>query len=291
VSERVARDRAQDAPAGGRFASLVTALRRLSPQRIEAALHPQPAVRFVHPRARDLLSQEAAHNANVDIAEDSAPNYLRWIADLCRPHLGQRIIDIGAGTGSVTEQYAQGREVLVVELSPWCISELERRFADAPNVTIRGLDLRELTPEAGSFDSAVMINVLEHLEDDVEALRTVSGLLRPGGRVVLYVPALNALYGAFDHKAGHYRRYSPWRIREVVAAAGLRPVEARYVNALSIPGWLIFSRTDIDRSPQGSLTFWDRTGIPIGRLIESRVRIPFGLNVFCVAEVPESVER
>jgi 2-polyprenyl-3-methyl-5-hydroxy-6-metoxy-1,4-benzoquinol methylase len=252
-----------------------------------ATLRPQPAARFVHPKARDLVPEEAEHAANLDIAEDSARNYLRWIADLCRPHLGPRVIDIGAGSGSVTEHYADGREVMALDVSRWCVGELERRFANAPNVTIRKGDVRELTSETGSFDSAVMINVLEHIKDDVAALRTVSRLLRPGGRIVLYVPALNALYGAFDHKVGHYRRYAPWRIREVVAAAGLRSVDARYVNALSIPGWLIFSRTDVDRSPKSTLAFWDRTGIPVGRFIESRVRIPFGLNVFCVAEVPE----
>jgi 2-polyprenyl-3-methyl-5-hydroxy-6-metoxy-1,4-benzoquinol methylase len=261
--------------------------RGLSTSRIQAVLRPGPAVRFVHPKATELAPQAADHNANVDIAEDSAPHYLQWIADLCRPHLGQRVIDIGAGTGSVTERYAAGREVLAVELSEWCIDELERRFADEPNVSVRRADLRELTSDLGGFDSAVMINVLEHLKDDVGALTTISGLLRPGGRIVLYVPALNALYGAFDYKAGHYRRYSPWRILEVVAAAGLRPVDAHYVNALSIPGWLIFSRRDVDRSPKGSLALWDRTGITMGRLIESRVRPPIGLNVFCVAEVPE----
>jgi precorrin-6B methylase 2 len=264
--------------------------RKLSAQGIQLALRPQPATRFVHPKAQGLVHEESEHSANIDIAEDSAPNYLRWIADLCRPHLGRRVIDVGAGTGSVTERYADGREIVAVELSDWCISELERRFLDAPNVTIRQVDLRELTSDGATFDSAVMINVLEHIEDDVSALVTVSKLVHPGGRIVLYVPALNGLYGAFDRKVGHYRRYAPWRIREVVAAAGLRPLEARYVNALSIPGWLVFSRTDVDRGPTESLTFWDRTGIPFSRLIESRVRVPLGLNVFCVAEVPRPID-
>jgi SAM-dependent methyltransferase len=253
---------------------------------VEEAFRPPPVARYVHPKAQGLVHDEGDHNANLDVAEESAQNYLSWIADLCRPHLGRRVLDVGAGTGSITEQYAKGRDVLAVELSDWCIDALRRRFADVPNVTVRKADLRELAVD-GSFDSAVMINVLEHLEDDVAVLETLRSLLRPGGRVVLYVPALNGLYGPFDRKAGHYRRYAPWRIRKVVTAAGLHPVEARYVNALSIPGWLIFSRTDLDRSPKSSLGFWDSTGIPVGRFIESRVRIPFGLNVFCVAEVRE----
>ena len=132
-----------------------------------------------------------------------------------------------------------------------------------------------------------MINVLEHIEDDVAALRTVSMRVRPGGRIVIYVPALNALYGRYDRKVGHFRRYAPWRLREVVAAAGLKPVMTRYANALGIPAWLVFSHTNVDKRPSGKLNIWDRTGVPLTRAIESHVRLPFGLNVFCVAEVTQ----
>ena len=130
-----------------------------------------------------------------------------------------------------------------------------------------------------------MINVLEHIEDDVAALRTLGGVVRDGGRIIVYVPALNGLYGAYDRKVGHFRRYARWRIAEVMEAAEVGPLVIRYVNVLAIPAWLLFSHTNVDRAPSGRLSLWDRTGTPLTRLIESRVHPPLGLNLFCVAEV------
>ena len=91
-----------------------------------------------------------------------------------------------------------------------------------------------------------MVNVLEHIADDAGTLRGLSRLLVPNGNLVVYVPALNGLYGALDEKIGHYRRYSVWRMREVFREAGIEPVELRWVNFLAIPAWAAFSRGDIE---------------------------------------------
>jgi SAM-dependent methyltransferase len=177
--------------------------------------------------------------------------------------------------------------VLAIERSGWCIEELEKRFAQTPNVTVRHADLVELFGEPQRYDSIVMINVLEHIEDDVAALASLRRLLVPGGRVVLYIPALNGLYGPWDRKVGHYRRYSKWRMRRVLDAAGLVEVDLRYMNSLSIPAWWIFSHGNVERSVAGRLNLWDKTGVPLGRLIESVIPPPLGCNVFCVARAKD----
>jgi SAM-dependent methyltransferase len=241
-------------------------------------LRPEPAVRYVHPRA---IRSEGEWNLHVDIAEDSAPNHLHRIAALCRPHLGPRVLDVGAGTGAITQHLAQGREVVAVELSDWCVRALERRFADAANVTVAQVDLHQLRDERG-FDAIVMINVLEHLRDDVGALSALRGVLHPGGRVVIYVPAMNWLYTGFDSRIGHYRRYAKWRLRAVVKAVGLHVVELRYLNALAIPAWLLLAHSRIADEPGGGLALWDRVGVPVGRVLDT-LHLPVGLNLFCVA--------
>ncbi len=127
-----------------------------------------------------------------------------------------------------------------------------------------------------------MLNVLEHIEDDVGVLSALPTVLRPGGRIVIYVPALNMLYGKMDRKLGHFRRYSRWRFREVAAQAGLQIVTLRYAQALAIPGWLAFSRSNTDRTYGPSLSMWDRTGVPLSRALEKRVPVPVGLNMLAV---------
>jgi SAM-dependent methyltransferase len=251
--------------------------------RLSSRLRPRPAARYVHPKAAGLTAVEGDHDANLDVAEERSGNYLQWIADSMQPFLGHRVLEVGAGNGSITERYAPGRSVLATDLSDWCIEELQRRFDGNPDVMVRQVDLRVFVAERQRFDSVVMLNVLEHILDDVAALRTLKSLLEPEGTILLYVPALNGLYGPWDRKVGHFRRYAAWRMREVLHEADLEVVEMRYMNVLSLPAWWAFSRTDVDKTAGGSLAFWDRTGVPLSRRLESLVRSPIGLNLFCVA--------
>lgn len=245
-------------------------------------LRPTPAARYVHPRALAQPAESGEHDHNLDVADDSSPNYLRWIAELIEPHLGRRVLELGAGIGSITRFYADGRQVVASDLSSYCVESMRRRFAGVPNVLVAQSDLRQLEASGDRFDSVLMVNVLEHIEDDADVLRTLPSVLVPDGRIVIYVPALNGLYGQWDQKVGHFRRYSKWRMREVANVAGLAVVDLRYVNSLAIPAWLAFSRTEVDRTQKGSLSIWDRTGVPLTRALETRVRPPLGLNLLAV---------
>jgi SAM-dependent methyltransferase len=246
-------------------------------------LRPAPAARYVHPKAVGLLEQEGDHDADLDVSGDSAPNYLSWVTDLCSEHLGHRVLEVGAGLGAITGRYERGREVVASDMSPPCLQALRERFADHPNVQVEDRDLRDLEMDA-RFDSVLMVNVLEHIADDAGALQGLSRLLVPGGNVVVYVPALNGLYGALDKKLGHYRRYSVWRLREVFREAGLEPVEVRWVNFIAIPAWAAFGRGDVDdRQRSGKLlSLWDRAAVPAARALEARVPMPIGCNVLGV---------
>lgn len=247
-------------------------------------LRPEPAARYIHPQARSLVDREGDHDADLEVTSESAPNYISWISELCDSHLGRRVLEVGAGLGVITARYERGHEVVVNELSPPCVQALRERFADHPNVRVEDGDLRVLGLDE-RFDSVLMVNVLEHIADDVEALRGLSQLLVPGGNIVVYVPALNGLYTAQDKKLGHYRRYSVWRLREVFREAALEPVDLRWANLVAIPAWAAFSRGDVhdDQRSGKLLSLWDRTAIPATRLLESRVRMPIGLNVLGVA--------
>jgi SAM-dependent methyltransferase len=227
-------------------------------------------------------AESGAHDSGIDVAAETAPNYLSWIAEMIDPYLGHRVLELGAGIGTITERYAPGRDVVASDLSDECIIALDSRFAQTDNVTVVRSDLRELDAAGERFDSVVMLNVLEHIEDDVGVLSMLPSVLVPGGRIILYVPALNALYGAWDRRVGHFRRYSKWRLREIAREAGLDIVELRYANSLAIPAWAAFSRSNIQRTQSTGLSVWDRTGVPLSRALERRVRVPLGLNVLAV---------
>jgi 2-polyprenyl-3-methyl-5-hydroxy-6-metoxy-1,4-benzoquinol methylase len=238
--------------------------------------------RYTHRKALEAPAENGAHNHALDVLEASAPNYVRWIADMIEPHLGHRVLELGAGIGAITHRYASGREVIASDLSDECVAALHRRFEDAPNVRVVQQDLRDVRASGERFDSVVMLNVLEHIEDDVGVLSGLSTVVQPGGRIIIYVPALNSLYGKVDRQLGHFRRYSKWRVRGIAAEAGLQIVALRYVQALAIPGWLAFSRSNTDRTYGPSLSVWDRIGVPLSRALEKRIRVPIGLNLLAV---------
>jgi SAM-dependent methyltransferase len=239
-------------------------------------------VRYVHPRSS--AGQGGLHDWGLEVVSEQAPNYPRWLAQMCEPHLGREVLEVGAGHGSVTQHFLPGRHVVAVESSSSCASALRTRFKERSDIEIIECDLRDLTLDR-LFDSVVMINTLEHIADDVAAVARVARFLRPSGRVVLYVPAFNFLYSDYDRKVGHYRRYTKPMLAAVLTEAGLSPVELYYANVLGFPAWLIVHRLLGLDSTEGKATgVWDRTGTVASRWLEARVRFPFGLNLLCVAQ-------
>jgi SAM-dependent methyltransferase len=108
------------------------------------------------------------------------------------------------------------------------------------------------------FDAIVCLNVLEHVEDDERSLASMRRLLDRGGRLVLLVPALRALYGSLDRALGHYRRYTKPELRAKFDRARLRMVHLEYFNLAGIPGWWLTGRV-LRRTliPAASLRLYD----------------------------------
>ena len=217
-----------------------------------------------------------------------ASNYLGWINDLCAPHLRAEVLEIGAGTGDLTALFSTGRtRYVATDVSDWCLDALRPRFPEESGIEVRALDLGGYEPGDERFDSVVMVNVLEHIEDDGAALRTLHETIRPGGRVVLYVPAHMQLYSEFDRSIGHYRRYTKRGLGELLERTGFRTVDLRYVNSLAAPGWWLWVRVlKRPSSDQATVGACDRIVVPAARVFEDRWPPPFGLSVFAAASRP-----
>jgi 2-polyprenyl-3-methyl-5-hydroxy-6-metoxy-1,4-benzoquinol methylase len=235
---------------------------------------------YVHPRS---CADSGQSDYSLDIADEPKSNYVKWIADLCAPHLGPSVLDVGAGHGAVTSHFAGDRNVTALDISPACAAALRARFIDTPQVRVVEGDLQAV--EGKHYHSIILINVLEHIHDDSGFLALLARHLTPGGKILIYVPALNGLYTAWDRKVGHYRRYSKRRLAGVAAEADLTVTELQYVNLLAIPAWLV-SGTLVDRPQRTirSLSIWDRFAVPICRFVETWISPPLGLNLFCVLQ-------
>ncbi|HET8614108.1 MAG TPA: class I SAM-dependent methyltransferase [Actinomycetales bacterium] len=218
----------------------------------------------------------------------SAVNYHRWLTDLVEPYLGDDPVELGSGLGDYAATWARdGRHVTATDADPSRAAHLRRRFAGDPHVSVRDLDVSH--PYTGQHSCLVAMNVLEHIEDHVGALRAAHSLLRPGGHVVMFVPAFELAMSRFDREVGHVRRYRVRTLRRAYLDAGLEVGRVHYVNAPGLLAWVVGMRL-MGMTPHDGPTvrLWDRAVMPVARAVERRVRPPFGQSVFAVGRVPLS---
>jgi SAM-dependent methyltransferase len=215
-----------------------------------------------------------------------AVNYADWLVELAAPHLGPHILEVGAGHGTLTTRLARHGKVTASELSARCAATLSEKFAGRPDVEVLYGDI-EGALDGRIYDSAVLVNVLEHIGDDAAALKALYRGLRPGGTVVLFVPAFEALYSDFDRAVGHHRRYRRDDLARRVREAGFDVAEARYVNFVGGVAWWVVAR-QLRRFPTNlrSLRLYDRWVTPAVRRLETRWVPPFGQSVLCIGRRP-----
>ena len=220
-------------------------------------------------------------------ALEGAENYNRWLADLTRPFLGDDPIEIGSGLGGNAALWlASGVErVTVSELDPVALTRLEQRFAGDGRVAVAEIDL-EHAPDL-SHSAFVALNVLEHIADDRGALRGAARLVRPGGAVVVFVPAFPFAAGRFDRMIGHYRRYTKRTIGDAYAEAGIHLDVVRYVNAPGLLAWFVSVKLLRQVPGEGRLLrLWDGRVIPVARATERRWAPLFGQSLLAVGHCP-----
>jgi SAM-dependent methyltransferase len=214
--------------------------------------------------------------------------YRAFQLELIGPHCGSSVLEVGAGLGEFASQLTGLRRHVVTDVDPGAVAAMAERFSDRPEVEARTFDLAEGAIDVGTpVASIVAINVLEHIDDDTGALRSLATMVEPGGRIVLWVPGYMQLYGEFDRAVGHVRRYTPRTLTAAITAAGLTPEVVRPVNLLGGVAWWLTVRRGGVGTPRPSLVrTYDRFVVPLTRVIERRVTPPFGQSVLGVAVVP-----
>jgi len=187
------------------------------------------------------------------------------------------VLDFGAGIGTFAEEVqSHGHRVMCVEPDP----------AQRQQIAAKGLpavaDVGDLKP--GSFDFIYSLNVLEHIEDDLAALRALRDLLVPGGRLYLYVPAFMLLYSDFDKRIGHYRRYRRQPLVNLAESAGFTVERSGYCDSLGFLAWLGLRMAGrVGGVGRGPVTIYDRFIFPLSRLCDLAAQPFFGKNLALVA--------
>jgi SAM-dependent methyltransferase len=204
------------------------------------------------------------------------------------PHA--RILDAGCGSGRNMVELARMGTVSGIELSKTSVDLARAR--DAGEV-IEGSVL-EMPFEAESFDLAVSLDVIEHLEDDLLALRELRRVVAPGGSLLVTVPAYGWLWSGHDEINHHHRRYTRRSLQSVAKQAGWEQLRTTYFNSLLLPVAILLRALDrlSTKTTESSLDLWvppeplnwllERPLALEAALIRRGGRIPAGLSLLAV---------
>jgi 2-polyprenyl-3-methyl-5-hydroxy-6-metoxy-1,4-benzoquinol methylase len=211
----------------------------------------------------------------------AAVNYNNFLMTLLSDYIQPkfRILDIGAGIGTFAKKLRdEGYNVLCFEPD-----EIQAELIKSNGLPVAS-SIKEI--ELSSLDFIYSLNVLEHIEDDLDALTQWLALLKPGGRMLLYVPAFQILYSSMDKKVGHFRRYNKEELIRKSKAAGFDIIRAEYADSLGFFASLMYKyfnngSGDINHR---ALVFYDRIFFPISRFLDFFMNTIMGKNLYIIVE-------
>jgi SAM-dependent methyltransferase len=244
----------------------------------------------LHLVPRKPLDFEESFGAAGDLERlGTADRFFGWTIDHFKPYLKGRVLEVGAGLGTIT------RKLVALEPALNLFDQLRAYASVTPQVTASSLTCEEFlgSGDAGRFDVVLYLNVLEHIEHDVAELRTAAAGLVPGGHVLVFGPAMGWLYSDLDFNAGHYRRYTVASLRRAAVEAGLEIAHIKYLDILGVlPYWLVYRVMRRQTISGSSMWAYDKVLVPLSRFLQWMLpRPPLGKNVIMIARTTSRLVR
>ena len=222
----------------------------------------------------------------------SAGRFNHWMYETIAPYCSGKILEIGGGIGNISSFFLEaGQDLTVTELHEEYCTLVRERLSKQP--TLRDVITMDITDPNfdllyqklfGEFDTLFALNVIEHIEDRDLALSNCRKLLKPGGHLIILVPAFQSLYNRFDTELVHYLRFTKKSLQELVERNQFSLLQRKYFNFTGIFGWWltgsILRRKII---PEGQMKLYDRL-VPLFRLIDLVASRFAGLSVIIVAQ-------
>lgn len=256
-------------------------------------------------RARDLLHSQVqpfqmkneaeaydavGHSTLEKLAE--ANNFNTWMSRHVAAHCSGRILEIGSGIGNISRWFIENGADIT-------LSDCDARYRDilrnnplTKKCAVLDIDLvnpafeSEYAACLSSFDSVFALNVIEHIEDDGLALQNLIRLLKPGGTLIILVPAYQSLFCRLDKNLGHYRRYNRKSLRHLLSKVPLVIKQMRAFNLAGILGWWFAGKVmKKETLPAGSLKLYNAL-VPVFQVMDGATFTTVGLSIIAVAEKP-----
>lgn len=188
----------------------------------------------------DDLYKEDEYGSHILSELEHTRRFSLWVGDTLRPYVGARVLEIGAGIATLTNQFIPRELYVASDINPHYLHYLRSYSFGKPYVRVMEIDASkpgDFTGLEERFDTVLMVNVLEHVPDEQEALKNMWSVLEPGERVVILVPQHPALFGTLDKALEHRERYVAEGLKRSLASAGFHVEKVFDFNRVAVPGW------------------------------------------------------
>jgi SAM-dependent methyltransferase len=217
-----------------------------------------------------------------------ARRYQAHLFSLIRPFIGSRVLEVGSGIGTTTQALIEIADLVVgIEPNRSSVAYLRETIGDHPRFELHSCHFEECDRTkliAARFDTVLCVNVLEHIEDDEQALQRLAEIAAPtGGHVVVFVPAVASAYGPLDAALGHHRRYSRRSLTRVFDRAGLDLLLLKYTNPLGLLAWMFYTYVSKRAAHSArQIALFETLVAPWALPLERVLPVPLGLSLFAV---------
>ena len=228
----------------------------------------------------EYVGSELEHFAN-------ATNWQTYVKERIQPFIGRRVLEVGAGIGGATRFLCTG------DHDHWMCLEPDRRFIAVIEDEIEAGRLPPCCQTAhgvlptplfthGMFDTALYINVLEHIEKDQREIEEALAYLKPGGFLIVLSPAHDWLFSPFDAARGHFRRYSKPMIRALTPDSG-ELVRLEYLDSIGLFASLANRLVLKQREPRpDQIAYWDERMVPLSKRVDPLVKYSIGKSIVAI---------
>jgi 2-polyprenyl-3-methyl-5-hydroxy-6-metoxy-1,4-benzoquinol methylase len=216
-----------------------------------------------------------------------ADKFNEWMYKTIRPYCSGRILEVGSGIGNISRYFIkENANITLSDIRPVYCEILSKEFPQAQGVIKLNLTHPQFDSvyqqQLSTYDSIFALNVVEHIEDDHLALKNCYKLLKPGGRVVILVPAYSWLYNRFDKELEHFRRYNRRSLNAKISAEGFSVVHSQYFNLMGIPGWYVSGKLQKNKTiPKSQMSLYNKL-VPAFKIIDRIIMNKAGLSVISV---------
>jgi len=221
-----------------------------------------------------------------------ANHFNEWMYSTIRPYCSGDILEIGSGVGNISGYFLRDKaNIMLTDIREGYCKSLAEKFKN--NGTLIGIETMDLVDEEfdrkfmshfNQFDTVFALNVVEHIFSDQKAIDNCYKMLKPGGHLIILVPAYQWLYNNFDKELEHYRRYNRKGLNSLLETGHFKVIHSQYFNAAGIAGWLVSGKFQKNKIiPDGQMRLYDKL-VALFKMVDKVMLNSMGLSVISVGK-------